>query len=154
MKLRIILSALCILSSGTGYANSSQQEKINFVKKVYENQLNEDLMDIDVLKLHASKELRLLIQKRDAIADRNEGNMCEWVRQVLIPGNDNDVRANKIKYSALPNGRVRAQAKNFGKSFQVDFDVKCDTQGCIITDVYDPRSYKKELMTIVKNAAC
>lgn len=154
MKLRIILSALCILSSGTGYANSSQQEKINFVKKVYENQLNEDLRDIDVLKLHASKELRLLIQKRDAIADRNEGNMCEWVRQVLIPGNDNDVRANKIKYSALPNGRVRAQAKNFGKSFQVDFDVKCDTQGCKITDVYDPSSYKKELMTIVKNAAC
>ena len=154
MKLKIFLTALCILSSGTGYANSSQQEKINFVKKVYENQLNEDLMDIDVLKLHASKELRLLIQKRDAIADRNEGNMCEWVRQVLIPGNDNDVRANKIKYSALPNGRVRAQAKNFGKSFQVDFDVKCDTQGCKITDVYDPGSYRKELISIVKNGTC
>lgn len=150
MKLKIFLTALCILSSGTGYANSSQQEKINFVKKVYEDHLNED----DVLKLHASKELRLLIQKRDAIADRHEGDMCEWVRQVLIPGNDYDVRANKIKYSVLPNGRVRAQAKNFGESFHVDFDVKCDAQGCKITDVYDPGSYRKELISIVKNGTC
>lgn len=154
MKLKILLSAFCILSAGTGYANSYQQEKINFVKKVYEHQLNEDLMGIDVLKLHASKELRLLIQKRDAIADRHEGDMCEWVRQVLIPGNDNDVRANKIKYSALQNGRVRAQAKNFGKSFHVDFDVKCDAQGCKIADVYDPGSYKKELLSIVKKGTC
>lgn len=154
MKLKIFLTALCILSSGTGYANSSQQEKINFVKKVYEDHLNEDLMGIDVLKLHASKELRLLIQKRDAIADRHEGYMCEWVRQVLIPGNDYDVRANKIKYSVLPNGRVRAQAKNFGESFHVDFDVKCDAQGCKITDVYDPGSYRKELISIVKNGTC
>ena len=75
MKLIIILSALCILSSGTVYANPSQQGKINFVKKVYEDQLNEDLMGIDVLKLHGSKELRLLIQKRDAIADRG-GPTC------------------------------------------------------------------------------
>ena len=111
-------------------------------------------MGIDVLKLHASKELRLLIQKRDAIADRHEGGMCGWVRQVLIPGNDYDVRANKIKYSVLPNGRVRAQAKNFGESFHVDFDVKCDAQGCKITDVYDPGSYRKELISIVKNGTC
>ena len=154
MKLIIILSALCILASGTVYANPSQQGKINFVKKVYEDQLNEDLMGIDVLKLHGSKELRLLIQKRDAIADRHEGDMCEWVRQVLIPGNDNDVRANKIKYSILPSGRVRAQAKNFGESFHVDFDVKCDNQGCKIADVYEPGSYKKELISIVKNGTC
>jgi hypothetical protein len=154
MKLKIFLTALCILSSGTGYANSSQQEKITFVKKVYKDQLNEDLMEIDILKLHASKELRLLIQKRDAIADRHEGDMCEWVRQVLLPGNDSDVKANQIKYSVLANGRVRAQAKNFGKSFHVDFDVKCDAQGCKIADVYDPGSYKKELLSIVKKGTC
>ena len=111
-------------------------------------------MEIDILKLHASKELRLLIQKRDAIADRHEGDMCEWVRQVLLPGNDSDVKANQIKYSVLANGRVRAQAKNFGKSFHVDFDVKCDAQGCKIADVYDPGSYKKELLSIVKKGTC
>ena len=154
MKLKIFLTALCILSSGTGYANSSQQEKINFVKKVYEDHLNEDLMGIDILKLHASPELRKLIQKRDAIAERHEGDMCGWVRPVLIPGSDYDVRASQIKYSALPNGRVRAQAKNFGKSFHVDFELQCDAQGCKIADVYDSHSYKKELMSIVRNGTC
>ncbi|ENV48772.1 hypothetical protein [Acinetobacter brisouii] len=154
MKLKTLLSALCILFSSTVYADSLEQEKINFVKKVYEDQLNEDLMGVDVLKLHASKELRLLIQKRDAIADLHEGEMCGWVRQVLIPGNDHDVRANKIKYSVLSNGLVRAQAKNFGESFHVDLDIKCDAQGCKITDIYDPGSYKKELISIVKNGTC
>ncbi len=154
MKLKIVLSALCILSSGAGYANAPQQAKINAVKKIYADHLNEDLMGIDIVKLHASPELRQLIQKRDAIADRHEGDMCGWVRQVLIPGSDYDVRASQIKYSALPNGRVRAQAKNFGESFHVDFELQCDAQGCKIADVYDPSSYKKELMSIVRNGTC
>lgn len=128
--------------------------KINFLKKVYADEVNMDLMGVDIVKLHGSKELRQLIEKRDAIADRNEGDMCDWVRTILIPGNDFDVKTKDIKYSELNNGRIRVQAYNFGEKFTVDFDVTCTENECKISDIFDPKSYKNELKDIIKQNVC
>lgn len=129
-------------------------KKIAFIKKVYADAINEDLMAVDIIKLHASREIRQLIEKRDLIAENNEGEMCDWVRNVLIPGQDYDVKANQIKYTTRDNGRIRVEAKNFGEKFTIDFSVQCDADRCKITDIYDPESYKNELKSIVQQGTC
>lgn len=153
MKSKVFLAAAVLCVAGTSHANNTDQQKINFMKQVYQDVLNDDL-SVDVLELHASSQLRMFIQHRDAIAIRNQGEMCDWVRSVFIPGNDHDTVASQINYSILNNGRVRVQAKNFGEAFQIDYDVQCNLMGCKINDLYDPDSYKQELISIVKNGTC
>ncbi|AXJ90718.1 MULTISPECIES: hypothetical protein [Acinetobacter] len=154
---RLLTSAITlILISTTSIAATDKQplEQINFVKKVYMMAVSDKYMGVDILKQNSSSELKQLLSRRDTIALRHKGEMCEWVRNVLIPGNDYDVRVNQMKFSALSNGLIRAQGKNFGESFQVDFKVQCDGKNCQIDDIYIPDSYKKEVMAIVKNNQC
>lgn len=156
MKYLNLLLAMLVLFIPNTYANKNTDvtAQIKFVQKIYADALNEDLMGIDIIKLHASPVLRQLIIKRDQIAQRHIGEMCEWVRSVLIPGNDYDVKANKIKYTALIDNRIRVQGTNFGEKFQLDIEVKCEKNVCKIMDIYDPKSYKTELSTIVKKGTC
>lgn len=154
---RLLTSTITLtLISTTSIAATDKQpfEQINFVKKVYMMAVSDKYMGVDILKQNSSSELKQLLSRRDTIALRHKGEMCEWVRNVLIPGNDYDVRVNQMKFSILNNGLVRAQGKNFGESFQVDFKVQCEGKNCQIDDIYIPDSYKKEVIAIVKNNQC
>ncbi|MGB9040401.1 MAG: hypothetical protein WCC23_18090 [Acinetobacter calcoaceticus] len=154
---RLLTSALTLaLISTASLAATDKQpfEQINFVKKVYMMAVSDRYMGVDILKQNSSSELKQLLSRRDTIALRNKGEMCEWVRNLLIPGNDYDVRVNQMKFSVLSNGLVRAQGKNFGENFQVDLKVQCDGKNCQIDDIYIPDSYKKEVMAIIKNNQC
>ncbi|MDB9693866.1 hypothetical protein QWI49_14160 [Acinetobacter nosocomialis] len=154
---RLLTSAITLtLISTTSIAATDKQpiEQINFVKKVYMMAVSDKYMGVDILKQNSSSELKQLLSRRDTIALRHKGEMCEWVRNVLIPGNDYDVHVNQMKFSVLNNGLVRAQGKNFGENFQVDFKVQCDGKNCQIDDIYTPDSYKKEVIAIVKNKQC
>lgn len=146
-----LLAAVLMLSFS---AVVCAQTPTQFVKKVYADALNDDLMSVDIVKLHGNSELRRLIAKRDAIADRHEGEMCEWVENELIPGNDYDTRLQQMTFKTLSNNRVRAQGKNFGKPFHVDFAVACDTDACKIVDLYNPNSFKAKLGSIIKANRC
>ncbi|TCM62819.1 hypothetical protein EC844_12365 [Acinetobacter calcoaceticus] len=156
MKLQACLLTVGLIVATGAYADTAAQstEKINFLKKVYADALNEDLMGVDVVKLHGSKELRALIGKRDAIADAHQGDMCEWVENTLIPGQDYDVKAHQIQYTALSNGRIQVRAKNFGQPFKIDFDVKCNAGTCKIADLFNPQSFKQSVTNIVRKGTC
>ena len=154
MKLQTILLGCLVSVCSISYADTTLN-KVKFIKKVYADQLNDDLISIDIVKLHAGKELRRLIDQRDAIADEHLGDMCSWVGEGnVIPGNDFDVKLHQMKFSVLNNGRVRAQGKNFGENFHVDFEVQCQGESCTIADVYDPNSLKKTLTKVVQQRLC
>ena len=133
--LTFMVSAL--LCSGIAHA----QTPVEFAKKVYSDALNDDLMAVDIVKLHGSPDLRRLIDRRDRIAQAHQGEMCEWVYNPLIPGNDVDTRLKQMKFTQLSNGRVRAQGKNLGYPFKVDLAVQCSGDTCKIADLYNPDSY-------------
>lgn len=154
MKPSVVIVAATLFCSGLSYAEQQSSTAIHFMKKVYADRLNEDLMGVDIVKLHGSADLRQWIKKTDAIADAHLGDMCEWVYDPMIPGQDTDVRLNQLKYTTLSNGRIRVQGKNFGRPFQVDYEVKCDPQGCKINDVYNPSSYKQYLKDVAKKGQC
>lgn len=154
MKKYLVLLCATVLFSSQGYANQTTTKQIEFMKKVYADRLNEDLMGVDIIKLHGSADLRQWIKKTDAIADANLGEMCEWVYEPMIPGNDSDVKMNQLKFSTLTNGLVRVQGKNFGRPFHIDYEVQCTTQGCKINDLFDPKSYKAFLKDVAKKGRC
>ncbi|MGP3308022.1 hypothetical protein ACTRPR_16375, partial [Acinetobacter baumannii] len=98
---RLLTSAITLtLISTTSIAATDKQplEQINFVKKVYMMAVSDKYMGVDILKQNSSSELKQLLSRRDTIALRHNGEMCEWVRNVLIPGNDYDVRVNQMKF--------------------------------------------------------
>lgn len=129
--------------------------KLDFVKKVYTDVLNDDLKGIDIIKLHASPQLKQLIIQTQEISNQTE-EPCDWVRDydILIQGQDFDIKLDEMNFHILDNGLVRADFYNFGKKHQVDFDIQCDGQECKIADVYEPNSYKQELQKIVQKGVC
>ena len=129
--------------------------KLDFVKKVYTDVLNDDLRGIDIIKLHASPQLKQLIIQTQEISNQTE-EPCDWVRDydILIQGQDFDIKLDEMNFHILDNGLVRADFYNFGKKHQVDFDIQCDGQECKIADVYEPNSYKQELQKIVQKGVC
>ena len=150
-------SLFALLLSGTCLSTSAfAQTPTQFIKKVYADHLNEDLISVDAIRLHAAKELRGLILQRDAIAERHLGDMCEWVEYAfpLIPGNDYDTRLNQMKFTQLSNGRVRAQGSNFGERFSLDFEVSCKSNDCKIENIYTPQNYKNQMRQIVRAGTC
>ena len=151
------LAVLLYIEDTNGWTKENQPDeteaKLAFVKEVYSNELNEDLMRVDVIKLHAASELKQLILKRDDIS-MQAGEMCDWVRSVLIYGQDHDTRLEDMQFNMLDNGLVRAEYYNFGDKHHLDFDIQCDVQECKIADIYGPNSYKQELQEIVKNNFC
>ena len=129
--------------------------KLDFVKKVYTDVLNDDLRGVDIIKLHASPQLKQLIIQTQEISNQTE-EPCDWVRDydILIQGQDFDIKLDEMNFHILDNGLVRADFYNFGKKHQVDFDIQCDGQECKIADVYEPNSYKQELQKIVQKGVC
>ena len=157
MGIRFIIAGTIILafSTFTNAVDVTAQDKINIVKKVYVGLLKDDLGEEEVIRRYGDQGFRQILRKLEAISDQNEGDQCEWqTAGVLIPGQDHDVRANQIKYSILQNGRVRAQAQNFGEYFKVDFDVICTALNCSITDIFTPQSYKTELASYASQGTC
>lgn len=155
---RICSIALLFFASFTPnvFAESTSQNlaKINFIKKIYSMKISEQYLNIDIVKQNSANELKQLISRRDALELKYPGEMCEWVRNLLIPGNDFDVKLNKMKFTLLNNGLVRAQGVNFGEKFHIDYQVQCHGQSCKIEDIYDPYSYKKELISVITKNKC
>ena len=158
MQIKIIFIGVMVLSlsSISSAVDTNAQEKIQIVKKHYNSLLDGSALGEDeAIRRYGSHELRQILKKLEVISDHNEGDQCEWqAAGVLIPGQDTDLTANKIQYSVLQNGRVRVQAKNFGQSFKVDFDVKCTNLGCSITDFYTPQSYKNMMASYARKGQC
>ncbi|MGA4854482.1 DUF805 domain-containing protein [Acinetobacter haemolyticus] len=129
--------------------------KLDFVKKVYTDVLNDDLREVDIIKLHASLQLKQLIIQTQEIPNQTE-EPCDWVRDydILIQGQDFDMKLADMSFHILDNGLVRAGFINFGVKHQIDFDVQCNGQECKITDIYEPNSYKQELQQIVQKGVC
>ncbi|UOO92955.1 hypothetical protein [Vitreoscilla stercoraria] len=151
-KVQIIFGLLlcaCITVAGA-------QSPAGFVKKVYADHLNEDLLGIDTIKLHAAPQLRRLIEERDRIADAHEGEMCEWVYDAypLIPGNDYDTRLNQMTFTPLANGRIKAKGRNFGQTFEIDFAVACSGDTCKIVNLYTPDDYRAKMAQIIRAGTC
>lgn len=157
MKISSVILGCTLLLCGTaGHSETNNaQEKINTVKKAYAEFIKGEMGDEGVLRRYGSNDFRQILRQLEAISDRNEGEQCEWQGgNVIVPGQDYDVKLNQIRYSVLQNGRIRAQAKNFGKNFTVDFDVQCTSLNCSIADVYTPQSYKKELASYARKGKC
>lgn len=106
------------------------------------------------MKANATPEFKKILNARDSIHSKFDGEVCAWVRYIFIPGVDSDTKMNTMKFTVLNNGLVRAQGKNFGENFHRDFKVKCDTKSCKIDDVYDPKSYKNEMQQLAKKPYC
>ncbi len=157
MMNRLLIFALFPLSfASNSFAETAQQNsaKINLIKKIYAIKINEELSNTDLIKQNAADELKQLISRRDGLELNYPGEMCDWVRNLLIPGNDFNVKLNQMKFTVLNNGLVRAQGVNFGENFHVDYQVQCTGQSCKIEDIYDPNSYKKELYMIIRKNKC
>lgn len=152
---RLLTITLLFFASNV-FAESTPQNtaKINFIKKIYAMQISEQYLNVDLVKQNAANELKQLISRRDGLELNYPGEMCDWVRNILIPGNDFDVKLNKMKFTILNNGLVRAQGNNFGKPFHIDYQVQCTDKSCKIEDIYDPNSYKKELISIIRKNKC
>ncbi len=147
-------SALFLIGTISHSAMNQSQEKINTVKKVYAEFIHGG-GDEQVLRHYGSKEFRQILRQLEAISDRYEGEQCAWQGgNVIIPGQDHDLKPNQIRYSILQNGRIRAEANNFGEKFAVDYDVQCTALNCSIADVFTPQSYKKELATYARKGKC
>ncbi|WP_151957555.1 DUF805 domain-containing protein [Acinetobacter guillouiae] len=141
-----------LLWSNVGNDEDQSAVKINFVKQIYSDELKSEF---DVVKQYASLELKHLISQRDHISDKNAGDMCDWVRNILSPGNGGlDIHLDEIKFSVLKSGLIRASFYNFNEKHQIDFDIQCEESVCTISDIYDSNSYKKELQQIVKKGEC
>lgn len=126
-----------------------------FIKKVYADALDDDMMGEDIVKIHAAPELRRLISRLDQVHSEEEWEMCDWsYDHQLVPGNDFDTKLSQMNFSTLANGRVRAQGRNFGKTFHVDFEVKCTDGSCKINDMFSPTGYKQALNKIIKYRNC
>ncbi|MFW1798519.1 hypothetical protein ACG9YX_00505 [Acinetobacter nematophilus] len=155
---RIFSITLLFFASFTSnvFAESTSQNlaKINFIKKIYAMKISEQYLNIDIVKQNSANELKQLISRRDALELKYPREMCEWVRNLLIPGNDFDVKLSKMKFTLLNNGFVRAHGVNFGEEFHIDYQVQCHGQSCKIEDIYDPYSYKKELIFIITKNKC
>lgn len=130
-----------------------EEEKINFVKKLYIKEISEN--SYHVIEENSSLELQELFKQRDAISDRNQGEMCDWVGRVLVPGNgDITLSINDIHVSLLSNGLVRALFKADDENIIRDFDIQCINGQCKIHDIYYPNSYKQELKEIAEKNIC
>lgn len=130
-----------------------EEEKINFVKKLYIKELSEN--SDYVIEENSSLELRELFNQRNAISERNQGDMCDWVSRVLVPGNgDITLSINDIQVSLLSNGLVRALFKIENEIIKRDFDIQCVNGKCKIHDIYYPHSYKQELKEIAEKNIC
>lgn len=154
MQRFLLLSLLTALTSTLTHADDQSSIQINFMKTTYTHLLNNQLSGIDVLKKFSTTDLNQWIKKTDAIADAHLGEMCDWVYDPMLPGQDHDIRLSQLKYTILHNGRVRVQGINFGEKFQIDYELKCDHQRCKINDLWDPQSYKQKLKHIAKQGAC
>ena len=154
MKKILTAVLLGMTASCFGYANQQSSAQIDFIKKRYVDRINKQLSGMDVIKKHSSTDLRQWISKTDAIADANVGDMCDWVYDPMIPGQDSDTRLNQLKYTTLSNGRVRVQGQNFGEKFQIDYEIQCDSKGCKINDLFDPKSYKQLLKSAAQKKLC
>lgn len=148
---RVLLMVLCACST-----LAVAQTPAGFVKKVYADQLNDDLLGVDIIKLHAAPDLRRLIEQRDRIAEAHEGEMCEWVYDAypLIPGNDYDTRLNQMTFTPLKNGRIKAKGLNFGERFEIDFAVACSGDTCKIVNLYTPENYRNKMAQIIRAGTC
>ncbi|RZG43304.1 hypothetical protein [Acinetobacter wuhouensis] len=155
---RVLLSSLLFCGSFTSnvFAEAAPQNQagINFIKKIYAMKISENYLNVDLVKQNSGNELKQLISRRDALELRYPGEMCNWVRNLLIPGNDFDVKLNQMKFTVLGNGLIRAQGVNFGEKFHIDYQVQCYGQSCKIEDIYDPKSYKTELISIIRKNKC
>lgn len=155
---RVLLISLLFGGSFTSnvFAEATQQTqvRINLIKKIYAMKISEKYLNVDIVKKNSGNDLKQLISRRDALELKYPEEMCEWVRNLLIPGNDFDVKLNQMNFTALNNGLIRAQGINFGEKFHVDYQVQCHGQSCTIEDIYDPNSYKAELVSIIRKNKC
>lgn len=154
MKKILTAVLLGMTASSFSYANQQSSAQINLIKKLYTDRINKQQSGMEVIKKHSSTDLRQWIIKTDAIADANAGDMCDWVYDPMIPGQDFDTRLNQLKYTTLSNGRVRVQGQNFGEKFQIDYELQCDNKGCKINDLFDPKSYKQLLKSAAQKKLC
>lgn len=128
---------------------------MQFVKRIYANFIYDLSSPSQFLP-----EIEQLQEKLDRISQQEHWEMCSWSENhTLIPGNDFDTELKHMTFTTLANGKIRAQGRNFGHSFHMDFDVKCTAQeGCKIYDMISsnspPRSYKQTLKQIIKDRNC
>ncbi len=157
MKIKTWVTACILLGVGaTGHSAVNQtQLKINTVKSVYAAIMKNEYGDEGVMRDYGTNDMRQVLRQLEAIADRNDGDQCNWQGgNYIIPGQDWDLKLNQIRYSVLQNGRIRAQAKNFGKPFTVDFDVQCKDSICRVSDVFTPASLKNEWKKYARKGVC
>lgn len=155
MKLKNFLTFTVMIGSLSISQMSIAETPTQFIKKVYADALDDDMLGEDIVKIHATSDLRRLITRLDQVHSEEEWEICEWsYDHQLIPGNDFNTKLNQMRFSTLADGRVRAQGKNFGRSFHVDFDVKCTDGSCKINDMFSPTSYKQALNKIIKYKVC
>ena len=157
MKIKTWVAACILLGVGaTGHSAVNQtQMKINTVKSVYAAIMKNGNGDEQVLRDYGTNDMRQVLRQLEAIADRSDDGMCGWQgASVLINGQDWDFELHQIRYSVLQNGRIRAQAKNFGKPFTVDFDVQCKDSICRVSDVFTPASLKNEWKKYARKGVC
>lgn len=138
---------------------SAESRAVQLIKSMYADILDDDLIGEDVETIRYTPQLRNLLNQLEEVGNQQQWEMCEWAYDhKTVPGNDFDTTLNQMKFSTLPNGRVRAQGVNFGERFYRDFEVVCTANNCKINDIFDPtanpNSYQQSIRKIIKNKNC
>lgn len=138
---------------------SAETRAVQLIKNMYADILDDDLIGEDVETIRYTPQLRSLLDQLEEVGNQQQWEMCEWsYDHKTVPGNDFDTTLSQMKFSTLPNGRVRAQGVNFGEYFYRDFEVQCTTNNCKINDIFDPtsnpNSYQQSIRKIIKNKNC
>lgn len=159
MLKKFILPLFASLGLMMGTTASADPRAVQLIKNMYADILDDDLIGEDVETIRYTPQLRSLIGQLEEIGEKRQWEMCEWsYDHKTVPGNDFDTRLNQMKFSTLPNGRVRAQGVNFGERFYRDFEIICTANNCKINDIFDPtvtpNSYQQAIRKIIKNKNC
>lgn len=135
MKIALIISALCLLST-SAFANDAL--KIKTIKELYDSSIFYDAeyksysADPEVIYNYADNSLAKALILQDAVLEK-EGMVCgEFLSVVMWDSSDPDVNTKK-NYSVTRDGRVKVK---FGYGGTAQYALSCGKTSCQITDIY------------------
>lgn len=141
-------------SQPPAHAQQLDQEPLRIVRQIYApyiaNRTNVPGA-LALLKPHAAPELRRLIDREDACVRRSGGGICALDYDVIVDGQDFEIRGLQVAAADARPGAMTARAsfRNFGKPRVVDFSFALTAGEWRLTDIVI-RDGNRRLSTILK----
>lgn len=147
MKKLFLASILTLISVQAMAQDAYQNQKIQVVKTIYANGASLDITD-----KYTTQDFKSVFAEDERNTPEGELGCIDY--DVFTQSQDTDTEAvqRTLKVSALPNGNIQAQFKNYDETVKLVYVMKCYAGGkCLVDDIlHNGESFKRSVRQCIK----